>query len=357
MDELERELAEKIKEIKPVDQKAIEIAKKRWDSIAHPLHSLGLLEDAIVAIAGIQKTPQVVLNKKCVAAFCADNGVVAQGVTQSGQEVTAIVTENFCSGQTSVCAMARAAGADVIPVDIGVARDVSGKGLRIHKIAYGTQDITKGPAMTREQAADAILYGMQLVKDLKQEGYRLIATGEMGIGNTTTSSAILSVLLDRPVVEMTGRGAGLSSEGLKRKISAIETAIQINQPDPQDALDVLHKVGGLDIAGLVGVFLGGARENIPIVIDGVISAAAAMTAKKLCPSAADYWIAAHVSKEPAGKIVLDALEKRPMLTCNMCLGEGTGAVAAFPILDIANAVYSEMSTFSDIEMEAYQPLV
>ena len=315
MDELERELAEKIKEIKPVDQKAIEIAKKRWDSIAHPLHSLGLLEDAIVAIAGIQKTPQVVLNKKCVAAFCADNGVVAQGVTQSGQEVTAIVTENFCSGQTSVC------------------------------------------AMTREQAADAILYGMQLVKDLKEEGYRLIATGEMGIGNTTTSSAILSVLLDRPVVEMTGRGAGLSSEGLKRKISAIETAIQINQPNPQDALDVLHKVGGLDIAGLVGVFLGGARENIPIVIDGVISAAAAMTAKKLCPSAADYWIAAHVSKEPAGKIVLDALEKRPMLTCDMCLGEGTGAVAAFPILDIANAVYSEMSTFSDIEMEAYQPLV
>ena len=171
MDELEQELAEKIKEIKPVDQKAIEIAKKRWDSIAHPLHSLGLLEDVIVAIAGIQKTPQVVLNKKCVAAFCADNGVVAQGVTQSGQEVTAIVTENFCSGQTSVCAMARAAGADVIPVDIGVARDVSGKGLRIHKIAYGTQDITKGPAMTREQAADAILYGMQLVKDLKEEVY------------------------------------------------------------------------------------------------------------------------------------------------------------------------------------------
>ena len=335
MQQFEQQLISNLQQIQPPDQNAMQLCRRRWDSIAKPLHSLGLLEDAIATIASAQGCPQVRLDKKCVAVFCADNGVVAQGVTQSQQDVTAIVTENFCSGQTSVCAMARAAGAEVFPVDIGVAATVSGKGLRIHKIANGTADITQGPAMSREQAADAILYGMQMVGELKQQGYNLIATGEMGIGNTTTSSAILSVLLHRPITEMTGRGAGLSSA---------------------DPLDVLHKVGGFDIAGLVGVFLGGAQHHVPIVIDGVISAAAAFTAMKFCPTAAGYWIAAHVSKEPAGKIVLDALGKKPMLTCEMCLGEGTGAVAAFPVLEMANAVYTQMSTFSEIEIEDYQPL-
>ncbi len=184
--ELEEELRRKIAQIQPLDERAMALAKKRWDSIAHPLHSLGLLEDAIVTIAGAQGSHQVELNKRCVTPFCADNGVVAQGVTQSGQDVTTIVTKNFCSGEASVCVMARVAGADVIPVDIGVAQDVTEPGLRVHKITYGTADITQGPAMTREQAADAILYGMNLVKELKEEGYRLIATGEMGIGNTTT---------------------------------------------------------------------------------------------------------------------------------------------------------------------------
>ena len=384
MQQFEQQLISNLQQIQPPDQNAMQLCRRRWDSIAKPLHSLGLLEDAIATIASAQGCPQVRLDKKCVAVFCADNGVVAQGVTQSQQDVTAIVTENFCSGQTSVCAMARAAGAEVFPVDIGVEMDLgplgecfplldrkirrgtrnflkepaltSGKGLRIHKIANGTADITQGPAMSREQAADAILYGMQMVGELKQQGYNLIATGEMGIGNTTTSSAILSVLLHRPITEMTGRGAGLSSAGLQRKIDAIARAIEVNRPDANDPLDVLHKVGGFDIAGLVGVFLGGAQHHVPIVIDGVISAAAAFTAMKFCPTAAGYWIAAHVSKEPAGKIVLDALGKKPMLTCEMCLGEGTGAVAAFPVLEMANAVYTQMSTFSEIEIEDYQPL-
>ena len=351
MQQFEQQLISNLQQIQPPDQNAMQLCRRRWDSIAKPLHSLGLLEDAITTIAAAQGCPQVRLDKKCVAVFCADNGVVAQGVTQSQQDVTAIVTENFCSGQTSVCAMARAAGAEVFPVDIGVAATVSGKGLRIHKIANGTADITQGPAMSREQAADAILYGMQMVGELKQQGYNLIATGEMGIGNTTTSSAIVSVLLHRPITEMTGRGAGLSSAGLQRKIDAIARAIEVNRPDANDPLDVLHKVGGFDIAGLVGVFLGGAQHHVPIVIDGVISAA-----MKFCPTAAGYWLAAHVSKEPAGKIVLDALGKKPMLTCEMCLGEGTGAVAAFPVLEMANAVYTQMSTFSEIEIEDYQPL-
>ena len=198
---------------------------------------------------------------------------------------------------------------------------------------------------------------LDLARQAKAEGIDAVGVGEMGIGNTTTSSALLSVLLHRPVEEMTGRGAGLSSEGLKRKIDAIHCAIEVNQPDPDDPLDTLHKVGGLDIAGLVGVFLGGAHYHLPIVIDGVISGAAAFTAMKFCKTAGDYWIAAHVSKEPAGKIVLDALGKKPLITCEMCLGEGTGAVAAFPLLDMANAIYSQMSTFSEIEMEEYKHLV
>ena len=208
MQQLEQQLISNLQQIQPPDQNAMQLCRRRWDSIAKPLHSLGLLEDAIATIAAAQGCPQVRLDKKCVAVFCADNGVVAQGVTQSQQDVTAIVTENFCSGQTSVCAMARAAGAEVFPVDIGVAATVSGKGLRIHKIANGTADITQGPAMSREQAADAILYGMQMVGELKQQGYNLIATGEMGIGNTTTSSAILSVLLHRPHHRDDRQGSG-----------------------------------------------------------------------------------------------------------------------------------------------------
>ena len=356
MNQLEQELNLRLETIQDVDQTARELSQKRWDSIAKPLRSLGLLEQAVIDIAGIQRTSQIDISKKCVAIMCADNGVVAQGVTQTGQDVTAIVTENFCKGDSSVCVMAKTVGAEIIPVDIGVAKDVSGKKLRIHKIAYGTKDMTEGPAMTREQAAEAILYGIDLVQELKEDGYGLIATGEMGIGNTTTTSALLTVFLDSTANEMTGRGAGLSTEGLQRKVSAIEKAIAVNQPNREDALDVLHKLGGFDIAGLVGVYLGGAIHHVPIVIDGIISAAAAVTAMHFCPKAADYWIASHVSKEPAGQKVLNALHKKPFLTCEMCLGEGTGAVASFPILDMAKAVYTQMSTFTEIEIEEYKPL-
>ena len=356
MNQLEQELNLRLETIQDVDQTARELSQKRWDSIAKPLRSLGLLEQAVIDIAGIQRTSQIDISKKCVAIMCADNGVVAQGVTQTGQDVTAIVTENFCKGDSSVCVMAKTVGAEIIPVDIGVAKDVSGEKLRIHKIAYGTKDMTEGPAMTREQAAEAILYGIDLVQELKEDGYGLIATGEMGIGNTTTTSALLTVFLDSTANEMTGRGAGLSTEGLQRKVSAIEKAIAVNQPNREDALDVLHKLGGFDIAGLVGVYLGGAIHHVPIVIDGIISAAAAVTAMHFCPKAADYWIASHVSKEPAGQKVLNALHKKPFLTCEMCLGEGTGAVASFPILDMAKAVYTQMSTFTEIEIEEYKPL-
>ena len=219
--------------IQPPSVEARSLAKRRWDSIAKPLGSLGLLEDAVVEIAGIRGNTQVRLDRRCVVVFCADNGIVEEGVTQTGQEVTAVVSENLVSGKTSVCAIARAMRCDVLPVDIGVARDLA-DGLLVHKIAYGTGNIARGPAMTRAQALDALLFGASLAEKLKRDGYDILATGEMGIGNTTTSSAVASVLMGRSSAEVTGRGAGLSAEGLMRKIDAIKRAISVNRPDVND---------------------------------------------------------------------------------------------------------------------------
>ena len=350
------DLKELISGIAPLDQGAMEAAKRRWDSVAHPLGSLGLLERDIIRIAGITGSPEGDLGKKAVVVMCADNGVVAEGVTQTGQEVTAIVTENMSSGDTSVCRMARVAGAEVIPVDIGVARPVTGERILQRCVRRGTANMTRGPAMGREEAERAVLTGAELVGELKARGYRLLATGEMGIGNTTTSSAVVSVLLGRSPAEVTGRGAGLSTEGYHKKIRAIETAVEVNCPDPADALDVLYKVGGLDLAGLAGVFLGGAYHRVPVLIDGFISSAAALIAASLCPAAKGYMLASHASNEPAGRMVLEALGAAPFLYAEMCLGEGTGAVAVMPLLEMGAAVYREMCTFEATNIEAYQPL-
>lgn len=249
--------------------------------------------------------------------------------------------------------MCKTVGAEIFPVDVGVAKDVS---ILNRKIAYGTKNMTKEPAMTREQAVQAIETGIEMVEMLKEKGYGIIATGEMGIGNTTTSSAVASVLLDMPVENMTGRGAGLSSEGLNRKINAIKKAVAVNKPDRKDAVDVVAKVGGFDIAAIAGLFLGGAALKIPVVIDGVISATGALVAAGICPTAKQYMIASHVSKEPAGHLLLEALGKEACLHCDMCLGEGTGAVAFLPLLDIATAVFYGMSDFGGIGMDAYVPL-
>ena len=309
----------------------------------------------MVQIAGITRDAQVSLKKRACVVFCADNGVVSEGVTQTGSEVTAVVAENFTRGETCACMMARVADCDLLPVDIGVSQDVQGDLLR-HKIAYGTGNIAVGPAMTREQALDALCFGIDLVGDLKQKGYRILATGEMGIGNTTTASAVASVLLGKPPASLTGRGAGLSSDGLQRKICAIERAIAVNQPDPADPIDVLSKVGGLDIAGLCGLFLGGAVHRLPVGVDGVISAAAALAAVRLCPAAAGYPLASHLPEEPAGRPLLDALGISPAISAGLRLGEGTGAIAMLPLLDMAAAVYCGMRTFEQIQIDGYQPL-
>lgn len=349
-------LEEERKKIRPADNASMERAKQRWMTVGKPLFSLGKLEDVVIRIAGMKRRPVYQLEKKGLVIFCADNGVVQEGVTQTGQEVTAIVAENFTKNAASVCMMSKVAGVDVFPVDIGMIRDVPAVTRPEYKVAYGTQDMAQGPAMTREQAEQAVLTGIRIAGELVEKGYDILATGEMGIGNTTTSSAVVSVLLGKDPEEVTGRGAGLSTEGLYRKVEVIREAIRINAPDKTDVLDVLAKVGGYDIAGLTGVFLGGAVYGIPIVIDGFISSAAALCAARMEPDALGYMIASHRSGEPAGGMVLDALGLSPFLDCNMSLGEGSGAVAAMPLLDMGLSVYLEMSTFEEIQVEQYQEL-
>lgn len=347
-------LDEAVKKVRPLDEKAMEGARKRWDSIAKPLHSLGELENMLIQIAGITGTPEVRVEKKAVVAMCADNGVVEEGVTQTGQEVTAVVAENFLEGTTTCCVMCRQCGAELFPVDVGMVTDT--KVRTDLKVAYGTRNMTREPAMTRDQAIRGIEAGIAMAEELKEKGYQVLATGEMGIGNTTTSSAVAAVLLGKPVEDMTGRGAGLTSEGLVRKINAIKKAIALNNPDRSDAIDVLAKVGGLDIAGMAGVFIGGAALGMPVVMDGFISCVSALIAIKICPQVSDHILASHVSKEPAAQLILKELGKEAIIHAGMCLGEGTGAVALFPMMDLSCAVYNSMSTFGDINVEQYEEL-
>lgn len=330
-------------------------ARRRWDSLAKPLGSLGLLEDAVVQIAALTGNADVDLSCRTLLVFCADNGVVAQGVTQTDSSVTAAVARALAAGESTVCPMARTANCRVIPVDVGILDFPGAAGVLDRRVRNGTANITRGPAMSRAECVEAIQTGMELVRAQKEAGASILATGEMGIGNTTTSGAVASVLLGRPPVEMTGRGAGLSDAGLARKIAAIERAISVNRPDPADPMAVLAKVGGLDLAALCGVYLGGAKYRIPVLLDGFISAAAALCAVRLWPECSGALIASHVSAELAGTLLLEALGKKPLITAQMRLGEGSGAVAALPLLDMALAVYSSGHTFTEMGMEPYIP--
>lgn len=343
-----------IEKIEMPDEKVREDSLVYWNHLAKPLHGMGELEKVIARIAGIQKTIHPTIKKKGVVVLCADNGIVEEGVSQTGAEVTAVVAGNFLTGQTSVCKMAKVAGADILPYDIGILTEVEGLTKEKYKISCGTRNFLKEPAMTREETIQAILTGMQIVKERKEEGYEILATGEMGIGNTTTSSAVACALTGESVDMMTGRGAGLSDEGLLRKKAVIEKGLEIWKPDPEDAVDILSKVGGLDIAGLAGVFLGCARYQIPAVMDGFISTVAALAAVKIEPKVRAYLFASHRSKEPAHNRILKELNLEAGLDLGMALGEGTGACALFPLLDMAMMVYEEMSSFDDIKVEQYE---
>lgn len=347
-------IKEKLNEIIPLSEEARRKAQERWANCAHPLGSLGQLEDMISEIAALTGKAEVYLSEKALLVFCGDNGVVAQGVSQSDSSVTTNILRGLAEGKTAVCKMAEVARCKVVPVDMGV-KDFSGmEGVLSCRIGNGTKDFTTEAAMTREQAAKAIWQGMELVRLQKEKGISLLATGEAGIGNTTTAAAVTCVLLRRKADEIAGRGAGLSNSGLQRKISAIERGILLNQPDENDPIDVLSKMGGFDLAAMCGAFLGGAVYGVPVLMDGFISSVAALCAVRLCPAAEKAIFASHLSAEPAGELLLDVLGKKPVLSAGMRLGEGTGAVTVMPLLDMALAVYQDSYTFAECGIEPYR---
>ena len=350
----ELELKQLLSKITRPDETARTAAHAHWASLAKPLGGLGRLETMLEDAAALTGTAELAFSRRAVLVLCADNGVVVQGVSQTDQGVTRAVAENLAARRTSVCQMAKTARCEVVPVDLGMAGEPV-PGVQNCRIAAGTADFTTGPAMTRQQAVDAIAAGIGLVRAQKAAGVQLLATGEMGIGNTTTSSAVAAVLLGQPVERMTGRGAGLSDAGLARKLDAIRRGIARNRPDAADPLDVLSKLGGFDIAGLCGVFLGGALEGLPVLMDGFISGVAALCAVRLCPAAEKAVFASHCSTEPAARLVLEALGKAPLLTAGLHLGEGTGAVASIPLWDMALAVYRDCYSFTEGGITPYTP--
>lgn len=336
-----------------VSESARRQARARWDAAAKPLHSLGRLEDMIVQIAGIQGTAEVRLSPRCALVFCADHGVVAEGVSQSGQEVTALVAAAIARGTANVNLMAACAGADVFAVDMGMAEETPG--MLARRVACGTANMAYGPAMSGAQARSAVQAGVELAAWAKEKGYRLIAAGEMGIGNTTAAAAVICALLGLSPEEIAGRGAGLSDAGLSRKRQAINRALAVNRPDPADPMDVLAKVGGFELAGMAGCFLGGMTHGVPVVIDGVICAAAALLAARICPACRAYMLPSHMSREPAMAHVMRALALEPVVHADMALGEGTGALTLFPLLDMAHRIYAGAHTFDALGMAAYTP--
>ncbi|MBR2284132.1 MAG: nicotinate-nucleotide--dimethylbenzimidazole phosphoribosyltransferase [Ruminococcus sp.] len=347
---------DRISQIRPADKTAYHHAKDNWDSIAKPLGSFGLLEEMVQKIAAVQGTADVDISERAAVIMCGDHGVVAEGVTQCGSGVTAECARAIAEGRSNVNAVAKACGAKVIAVDVGIAADVDCPELIDCKSAYGTGNIAEGAAMTPEQTERAVKCGMDIAGKLHSQGIKLIVSGEMGIGSTTSASALASVLLGLPPHEVTGRGAGLSTDGLKRKISAIERAIKVNRPDADKPLELLQKLGGLEIAGMTGLFLGGAYYHVPVVIDGVISAAAAAVAFRLEPLCAEYMLASHCSKEPAGEGLLRLMGLDPVINAGLRLGEGTGGLLLVSLLDGAVSLYRNAHRFDDTSIERYTEL-
>jgi nicotinate-nucleotide--dimethylbenzimidazole phosphoribosyltransferase len=332
-------------QIKPLNEAAIVEAALHLDQLTKPQGSLGKLESIAKQVAGItgEKIPD--LSRKAVIVMAGDHGVCAEGISAFPAEVTPQMVMNFLHGGAAVNVLARQAGAEVICVDIGVNADLAHPQLVSRKVRKGTGNIAHGPAMTREEALQAIAVGWELVEELFGRGVRLFATGEMGIGNTTSSAAILIVLAGIDAQQAVGRGTGIDETRWHHKQEVIAQAIAVNQADTSDALDVLSKLGGFEIAGLVGVILGAAAHRCPVIIDGFISSAAALIASRLAPLCVDYMLGSHLSLEQGHAAMLDAIGLAPMLQLDMRLGEGTGAVLAFYFVDAALKIMSEMATF------------
>jgi nicotinate-nucleotide--dimethylbenzimidazole phosphoribosyltransferase len=339
-----------VEKIIPVDPAWRESARQRILTLTMPPWALGRLLDLAVDLAGMTRSLNPSVSRRCVVVMAADHGVTAEGVSAFPREVTVQMVRNFISGGAGVNVLARQAGARVIVVDVGIAGDVedpSGSGAMIsRRIAPGTNNIARGPAMTRMQAVEAVETGMAIANDLAGET-DLFATGEMGIGNTTPSSAIVTAICGLAPEMTTGRGTGIADKSLQHKIEIVRRALEVNQPDSGDPIDVLSKVGGFEIGAIAGLVLGAAAQQKPVLVDGFISTAGALIAHALCPTAAEYMIAAHRSVEPGHRAALDHLGKAPLLDLNLRLGEGTGAVLAMHVVEAARRILTEMATFED----------
>ena len=335
-------LKELITRIQPLDEAAMEAARRRQDALAKPPRSLGRLEDLSIQLAGITGKVQNTMDKTHLLVFAADNGVVEEGVSSAPQSVTLMQTVNLTRAKTGASVLCKHFGAGITVCDVGVNAIIREPAVLDRKIAFGTQNIAKGPAMTREQAEKAILIGAQLAMDTPADA---LGVGEMGIGNTTTSSAVLAVLLGVPVETVTGRGGGITDESFQKKKQVIAQAIALNQPNGKDPVDVLQKVGGFDLAAMCGAFLGAAASHRPVVIDGFISVVAALCAARLCPAARDYYVPSHLSYEIGYRLALEELRLEPIFQLGMRLGEGSGCPLAFQVLSAACSIINDMATF------------
>ena len=341
---MQKELDALVRAVAPLDRSAMTAAEEHQARLAKPPGSLGRLEELSIQLAGITGRVHNALNKKQLLVFAADNGVVAEGVSSAPQSVTKQQTINLMRGKTGAAVLAKHFGCGLTVCDVGVNADIYESAVLNRKIAYGTQNICTGPAMTREQTLQAILTGAEIARTVDAD---VIGVGEMGIGNTTTSSAVLAVLLGADVEDVTGRGGGITEESFRKKKAVIRTAIEVNRPDRDDVVGVLSKVGGFDLAAMCGAFLGAAAARRPAVIDGLISAAAALCAVRLCPNVRGYLVPSHASFEIGYRLAMEAMDLRPLFDLGMRLGEGSGCPLAFQVLDAACAVINDMATFDE----------
>ena len=341
---MQKELDALVRAVAPLDRGTMTAAEEYQARLAKPPGSLGRLEEISIQLAGITGRVHNALNKKQLLVFAADNGVVAEGVSSAPQSVTKQQTINLMRGKTGAAVLAKHFGCGLTMCDVGVNADIYESTVLNRKIAYGTQNICTGPAMTREQTLQAILTGAEIARTVDAD---VIGVGEMGIGNTTTSSAVLAVLLGADVEAVTGRGGGITEESFRKKKAVIRTAIEVNRPDRDDVVGVLSKVGGFDLAAMCGAFLGAAAARRPAVIDGLISAAAALCAVRLCPNVRGYLVPSHASFEIGYRLAMEAMDLRPLFDLGMRLGEGSGCPLAFQVLDAACAVINDMATFDE----------
>lgn len=342
---MQKEVDALVREVLPLDRSAMTAAEEYQARLAKPPGSLGRLEEISIQLAGITGHVHNALNKKQLLVFAADNGVVAEGVSSAPQSVTKQQTINLMRGKTGAAVLAKHFGCGLTVCDVGVNADIYESTVLNRKIAYGTQNICTGPAMTREQTLQAILTGAEIARTVDAD---VIGVGEMGIGNTTTSSAVLAVLLGADVEAVTGRGGGITEESFRKKKAVIRTAIEVNRPDRDDVVGVLSKVGGFDLAAMCGAFLGAAAARRPAVIDGLISTAAALCAVRLCPNVRGYLVPSHASFEIGYRLAMEAMDLRPLFDLGMRLGEGSGCPLAFQVLDAACAVINDMATFDEV---------